>query len=153
MIDMQAAMLGTVDEVIAVAEAEGIDADIRRVDNSPVATNAAQLERAKAEYEASRHWEVPEERLALHRRSRGARAASPSTMCLALSSCTTSPACSRPSWCRDWRRPSRRLDVPIYEQTHGAGDRERQGDDRPRRRARRKDHPRDRRVHRRHPRP
>ena len=61
---MQRAMHGTVDEVIAVAEAEGIDADIRRVDNIIVATNAAQLERAKAEYEEARHWEVPEERLA-----------------------------------------------------------------------------------------
>jgi glycine/D-amino acid oxidase-like deaminating enzyme len=63
-IDMQRAMLGTVEEVIAVAEAEAIDADIRRVDNITVATNVAQLERAKAEYEEARHWEVPEERLA-----------------------------------------------------------------------------------------
>lgn len=63
-IDMQRAMSGTVDEVIAIAAAEGIDADIRRVDNITVATNAAQLERAKAEYEEARHWEMPPERLA-----------------------------------------------------------------------------------------
>ncbi|WP_246676677.1 FAD-binding oxidoreductase, partial [Mesorhizobium sp. B1-1-5] len=63
-IDMQRAMSGTVDEVIEIAAAEGIDADIRRVDNITVATNAAQLERAKAEYEEARHWEMPPERLA-----------------------------------------------------------------------------------------
>lgn len=62
-IDMQRAMAGTVDEVIAVAEAEGIEADIRRVDNITVATNAAQLQRAKAEYEEALHWEIPRERL------------------------------------------------------------------------------------------
>ena len=45
---MQAAMAGCVDEVIRVASAEGIDADIRRVDNLTVATNPAQLERARA---------------------------------------------------------------------------------------------------------
>ncbi|MER8811049.1 NAD(P)/FAD-dependent oxidoreductase [Mesorhizobium australicum] len=63
-IDMQRAMSGTVDEVIAVTEAEGIDADIRRVDNITVATNTAQLQRAKAEYEELLGWEMPPERLA-----------------------------------------------------------------------------------------
>lgn len=63
-IDMQRAMAGTVDEVIAVAAAEGIDADIRRVDNITVATNPAQLQRAKAEYDEAMHWEMPRERLA-----------------------------------------------------------------------------------------
>lgn len=63
-IDMQRAMAGTVDEVISVAAAEGIDADIRRVDNITVATNAAQLQRAKAEYDEAVHWEMPGERLA-----------------------------------------------------------------------------------------
>ncbi|TGP81871.1 FAD-binding oxidoreductase, partial [bacterium M00.F.Ca.ET.221.01.1.1] len=58
------AMFGTVDEVIAVTEAEGIDADIRRVDNITVATNAAQLQRARAEYEELLSWEMPPERLA-----------------------------------------------------------------------------------------
>ncbi len=43
---MVQAMNGTVDEVIRVAEAEGIDADIRRTDELMVATNPAQLARA-----------------------------------------------------------------------------------------------------------
>ncbi|TIP56240.1 MAG: FAD-dependent oxidoreductase, partial [Mesorhizobium sp.] len=38
---MQKAMAGCVDEVIRVATEEGIDADIRRVDNLTVATNPA----------------------------------------------------------------------------------------------------------------
>jgi glycine/D-amino acid oxidase-like deaminating enzyme len=63
-IDMQRAMAGTVDEVISVAAAEGIDADIRRVDNITVATNPAQLRRAKAEFDEAVHWEMPRERLA-----------------------------------------------------------------------------------------
>lgn len=50
------AMSGTVDEVIAVAEAQGIDADIRRGDELMVATNDAQHERLKAETEHRVHW-------------------------------------------------------------------------------------------------
>ncbi|MDF2810960.1 MAG: hypothetical protein K0S56_1991 [Microvirga sp.] len=64
-IAMQDAMAGTVDEVIRVAEAEGIDADIRRVDNLTVATNAAQLQRVREEYELLRAWEVDAARLVL----------------------------------------------------------------------------------------
>ena len=44
---MVQAMNGTVDEVIRVAEAQGIDADIRRTDELMVATNPAQLGRAR----------------------------------------------------------------------------------------------------------
>jgi glycine/D-amino acid oxidase-like deaminating enzyme len=62
-IGMQNAMAGTVDEVIAVAEREGIDADILRVDNINVATNAPQLERIKAAYAEARQWEVPDSRI------------------------------------------------------------------------------------------
>ncbi|PTM94188.1 NAD(P)/FAD-dependent oxidoreductase [Mycoplana dimorpha] len=64
-IDMQRAMAGTVDEVIRVTEAEGIDADILRADNLTVATNAPQLERARAEYKFYRDWQMPEERIEL----------------------------------------------------------------------------------------
>jgi len=63
-IDMQAAMIGTVNEVIAVCEAEGIDADIRRTDELLVATNEAQEQRAKAMYADARSWELTEERVA-----------------------------------------------------------------------------------------
>lgn len=62
-IDMQRAMAGTVDEVIRVAGAEGIDADIRRVDNLTVATNAPQLARAREEYQFYLDWQMPAERI------------------------------------------------------------------------------------------
>ncbi|MEW9613219.1 FAD-binding oxidoreductase [Shinella sp. S4-D37] len=62
-IDMQRAMTGTVDEVVRVAETEGIDADIRRVDNLTVATNAPQLARAREEYQFYLDWQMPAERL------------------------------------------------------------------------------------------
>lgn len=52
--DMVRAMNATVDEVIRVAEAEGIDADIRRTDELMVATTPAQMVRARAEV-AHRH--------------------------------------------------------------------------------------------------
>jgi glycine/D-amino acid oxidase-like deaminating enzyme len=55
-IAMQRAMAGTVDEVVSVAQAERIDADILRVDNLNVATNPAQLERVREHYEAMRSW-------------------------------------------------------------------------------------------------
>lgn len=54
---MQKAMAGTVDEVVRVAGEEGIDADIRRVGNLTVATNAAQWQRARHEYETLRAWD------------------------------------------------------------------------------------------------
>ena len=50
------AMNGTVDEVIGVAEAEGIEADILRTDELMVATNPAQFERMAAEVKHRRHW-------------------------------------------------------------------------------------------------
>ena len=54
--DMVKAMGGTVDEVIRVARAEGIDADIRRTSELMVATNPAQLARAAAEVAHRRAW-------------------------------------------------------------------------------------------------
>jgi glycine/D-amino acid oxidase-like deaminating enzyme len=53
---MVAAMNGTVDEVIAVCEAQGIDADIRRTDELMVATGPAQMARLQAEVAHRRHW-------------------------------------------------------------------------------------------------
>lgn len=64
-IAMQSAMAGTVDEVIRVAEAEGIDADIVRTDNLVVATNAAQMDRLRNDYRSMLDWEVPAEKVAL----------------------------------------------------------------------------------------
>lgn len=60
--DMQCAMAGTVDEIVSVAEAEGIDADIRRVDNLTVATNRAQLDRVRQEFEEARSWDFNPDR-------------------------------------------------------------------------------------------
>ena len=53
---MVAAMNGTVDEVIRVADATGIDADILRTDEMMVATSPAQLARLTAEVAHRRHW-------------------------------------------------------------------------------------------------
>jgi glycine/D-amino acid oxidase-like deaminating enzyme len=53
---MVAAMNGTVDEVIRVAEAERIEADILRTDELMVATSPAQLGRMRAEVAHRRHW-------------------------------------------------------------------------------------------------
>ncbi|RJG44475.1 FAD-binding oxidoreductase [Mesorhizobium sp. DCY119] len=62
-IDMQRAMYGSVEEVISITEAEGIDADILRTDNITVATNKPQLDRAHAEYEEAKAWEMPADRI------------------------------------------------------------------------------------------
>ncbi|RWG56858.1 MAG: FAD-dependent oxidoreductase [Mesorhizobium sp.] len=62
---MQAAMAGCVDEVIRVATAEDIDADIRRADNLTVATNAAQLQRVREACETIRSWDADPERIEL----------------------------------------------------------------------------------------
>ena len=62
-IAMQRAMAGTVDEVIRVADSEGIDADILRVDNITVATNAPQMQRAREEYQFYLDWDMPPERM------------------------------------------------------------------------------------------
>lgn len=60
---MQEAMAGTVDEVIRVADREGIDADIRRTGNLTVATNGPQLDRARSEFEETRSWDFNPARL------------------------------------------------------------------------------------------
>ncbi|MCX8509102.1 MAG: FAD-dependent oxidoreductase [Rhodobacteraceae bacterium] len=54
--NMVHAMSGTVDEVIRVAEAEGIDADICRTDELVVATNPAQLARVAEEVAYRSDW-------------------------------------------------------------------------------------------------
>jgi glycine/D-amino acid oxidase-like deaminating enzyme len=55
-LEMVAAMNGTVDEVIRVARTEGIDADILPTDEMMVATSPAQLARLKAEVAHRRGW-------------------------------------------------------------------------------------------------
>jgi glycine/D-amino acid oxidase-like deaminating enzyme len=53
---MVTAMNGTVDEVIGVCEAQGIDADIRRTDELMVAVGPAQMARMRTEVAHRRHW-------------------------------------------------------------------------------------------------
>jgi len=64
-IDMERAMIGAVDEVIAVAAAEGIDADIRRTDTLTIAATPAQMQRLRDSYEKSAQWRTPEGRYSL----------------------------------------------------------------------------------------
>lgn len=64
-IALGAALRGTVDEVIRVAEAEGIDADIRRTDALTVACTPAQMERIRARFEEDLAWRVPPTRVSL----------------------------------------------------------------------------------------
>ncbi|WP_179811810.1 NAD(P)/FAD-dependent oxidoreductase [Nocardiopsis sinuspersici] len=56
MIALQRAMMDTVSEVISVAEAEGVDADIVRGGMRLVATNAAQRERLAEDIEYLQEW-------------------------------------------------------------------------------------------------
>jgi glycine/D-amino acid oxidase-like deaminating enzyme len=62
---MVRAMAGTVDEVIAVAEAEGIDADIVRTDEILALTNPAQLARGQALLAERLSWSLAEDRIRL----------------------------------------------------------------------------------------
>ena len=62
---MIAAMAGTVAEVIAVAGACGIDADIHRTDELLVATNPAQMARLTAFQRAREGWDVAADRTRL----------------------------------------------------------------------------------------
>lgn len=57
------ALSGTVEEIVRVAAAEGIDADILATDCLTCATTPAQLERLKADFAAKRAWDVPEEQV------------------------------------------------------------------------------------------
>lgn len=63
--DLERALLETVDEVIRVADREGIDADIRRTDCLTYACSPAQMERIRSTYEESLAWGLPRERLSL----------------------------------------------------------------------------------------
>jgi len=58
-VDLQRAMIGAVDEVIAVAQAEGIDADIRRTDILTAACTSAQMSRLEARYREDEAWDMP----------------------------------------------------------------------------------------------
>ena len=62
---MGQALRGTVDEVIRVAVAEGIEADIRRTDGLVVACTPAQLQRVRDTHAEETAWGAPRERIEL----------------------------------------------------------------------------------------
>lgn len=59
------ALIGTVEEIIKIAELEKIDADIQRTDNLSVACTPAQMERVKNSYDDNMQWDVPAGRFSL----------------------------------------------------------------------------------------
>ena len=64
-IALQRAMIGAVDEVIAVAQVEGIDADIRRTDILTAACTPAQMARLRARQAEDEAWDLPPGRQSL----------------------------------------------------------------------------------------
>lgn len=64
-IALEAQLRATVAEVIRVAEAEGIDADIRATSLLTFACNPAQISRLQADLAQAQAWQVPRERLSL----------------------------------------------------------------------------------------
>ncbi len=64
-IALQRAMIGAVDEVIGTAQAEGIDADIRRTDILTAACTPAQMARLRARHAEDEAWDLPAGRQSL----------------------------------------------------------------------------------------
>jgi glycine/D-amino acid oxidase-like deaminating enzyme len=64
-IALERAMRGTVDEIIRVSQAEGIDADIRRTDELVAACTSAQMGRLCEQHATAMAWDVPKERMQL----------------------------------------------------------------------------------------
>ena len=77
---MVAAMNGTVNEVIRVADAERIDADIRHTDELMVATNPAQLARMAVEIAKRQNWGEEARVYAISAKAARARVAIPGTL-------------------------------------------------------------------------
>ena len=111
-----AAMRASVDEVIAVADAEGIDADIAKGGTIVVARTAPQLERATAEVQDARAWGRGEDDIVLldeaaaraHLNAAGTLGATYTPDCAAVH-----PA----KLVRGLAAVVRRLGVELYEQT------------------------------------
>lgn len=64
-IDFERQLRATVDEIIRVADLEGIKADIRRTDCVTYACSPAQMARLRAEIEEALSWQVPPERMSM----------------------------------------------------------------------------------------
>ena len=111
-----AAMRGSVDEVIAVAKAEGIEADIAKGGTIVVARTVPQLERARAEVEGARTWGRGEgDVMFLDESAARARLNAAGTL-----GATYTPDCAAVNpakLVRGLAATVRRLGVVIYEQT------------------------------------
>ena len=111
-----AAMRASVGEVIAVAEAEGIDADIAKGGTIVVARTAPQLQRAKAEVDDARSWGAGEDEIVLlDEAAARARLNASGTI-----GATYTPDCAAVNPARLVRGLAaavRRLGVTIYEKT------------------------------------
>lgn len=78
---MRAQLRGSVDEVIRVAEAEGIDADIHRTDELTIAVNPGQLTRMQAALAQARDWGIgPDQMDALSAQALSARLSVPGAL-------------------------------------------------------------------------
>lgn len=111
-----AAMRATVDEVMAVAAAEGIEADIAKGGTIVLARTATQLRRAQAEVADARAWGRGEDDLALL----DADAASARLNATGTLGATYTPDCAAvhpAKLVRGLARVVRSLGVTIYEQT------------------------------------
>ncbi len=111
-----AAMRASVDEIIAVAEAEGIEADIAKGGTIVVARSAPQLARARAEVDDARAWGRGEDDIAfLDGADARARLNASGTL-----GATYTPDCAAVNpakLVRGLATTVRRLGVAIYEQT------------------------------------
>lgn len=64
-VEFERQLRGTVDEIIRVADAERIDADIHRTESLMYACTPAQMQRLRDTYEEAIAWDVPRDRLEL----------------------------------------------------------------------------------------
>jgi len=111
-----AAMRASVDEVIAAAAAEGIDADIAKGGTIVVARTAPQLERAKAEVDDARSWGRGEDDIVLLDEA-AARARLNASGTLGATYTPDCAAVNPAKLVRGLAAAVRRLGVALYEQT------------------------------------
>ena len=111
-----AAMRASVDEVIAVAAAEGIDADIAKGGTIVVARSAPQLARAHAEVDEARSWGRGEDHIAFLGRAH-ARARLNASGTLGATYTPDCAAVNPAKLVRGLATAVRRLGVALYEQT------------------------------------
>ncbi len=95
---LQRALFATVDEVGAVAAAEGIDADFHKGGTLELATAAMQVPRLHARVEGERSWGFGPEDVRVARRRRGRSPAGRRRAFTARSSHPTARGCTRRVW-------------------------------------------------------